>query len=177
MGNLFHRSIDEAHTIDDDGRMIDTTNYHGIHFTNNEDDYAIKILDLPSPIIGDVLSYLERSSLSFFAMFIESCNSKKEISSDVYKGILELISEQQDNTLHYRLAIFNQSEQLRCCIKAYKWSLSRCQHCGLNEVDSSILLYTCSVCNIFKYCSQQCRSRDWRKHKHICGNFIFDANL
>jgi hypothetical protein len=150
-------------------------NHQGHH---NIIRYSSKFFELPAPLIGEVISYLDRSSVSFFAMYIEHAKDKKEISRNVYNAMLRVIAEEKDNTHNFRSALYHQSEQLRCCMKAYRRSLSRCQHCGLNEMDSSILLYRCSICNVFKYCSKECRSFDWsRKHKYICGNFILDKGL
>jgi hypothetical protein len=44
--------------------------------------------------------------------------------------------------------------------------MSTCEFCRKEE--TKVKLFRCSRCKFVRYCSKECQTADWKKHKHAC---------
>ena len=47
---------------------------------------------------------------------------------------------------------------------------SKCHKIDCEEYGLNVQLSACSRCKLIKYCSKECQTQDWKKHKSICNS-------
>ncbi|KAK4540446.1 hypothetical protein LTR36_009192 [Oleoguttula mirabilis] len=58
-------------------------------------------------------------------------------------------------------------EDLECPVKVSGFAVDVCGGCGADE-DESMRLMQCARCKKQKYCTRQCKRKDWEVHKLDC---------
>lgn len=92
--------------------------------------------------------------------------SKNAADSDAKK-----VEQLQMTIQELKIQLQQNQEQLDHVRKGYSASLSRCGwgECNESERADGKKFFTCSGCELIKYCSKRCHKLHWRdEHKHWC---------